>query len=127
MRQFFGNKLTFVAIAFLFTLALAWNLSHGSDALGLCVSATPTVLSAHGPVPPDPSTGGVRVAHGPVPPDPSTGSVLLAVAHGPVPPDPPIAGVRVAHGPVPPDPPGGVGVRVAHGPVPPDPPVDTAA
>ena len=118
MKKFFENKLTFVAIASLFTSALAWNLAHGSDVLpDSHVLPTPAVEVAHGPVmpPPDSTTGGVRVAHGPVmlPPDSTTGGVR--VAHGPVmpPPDSTTGGVRVAHGPVMPPPDSTSGTQIA--------------
>ena len=56
MKKFFENKFAFAAISFLFTAALAWNMSHGNEAMaGQHGSPTPAMQrTAHLPPPPDP-------------------------------------------------------------------------
>jgi hypothetical protein len=119
MRSFFENKIVVAASSCLFTLAFAWNATHGTHPLnGHQLMRGQSVVVAHGPVlPPDPWAGGnvaapVTTAHGPVlPPDPWAGGNVVApitIAHGPVlPPDPWAGGnvtatITIAHGPIPP-------------------------
>jgi hypothetical protein len=91
--RFFQNKIAFAATSALFALAVAWNVSQGSNPFTGNLSVRAQVETvAHGPsLPPDPWTGGSSlVAHGPMlPPDPWSGSGSSLVAHGPMlPPDP---------------------------------------
>src|SRR5437588_242311 len=83
MKTFFENKLAFVAISFLFTSALTWNVDHGSQApLGSHLPSAPAVVEiAHGPSMPPTCDGCVRVAHGPSMPPTCDG--CIRVAHGP--------------------------------------------
>jgi len=105
MRKILDDKLAFIMVIFLFTLAFTLNAMHGA---GTSVGHTPLALPdvtlvAHGPtIPPDPWDG-VSIAHGPtIPPDPWDG---VRIAHGPTIPPDPWDGVRIAHGPtIPPDP-----------------------
>jgi hypothetical protein len=127
MRKFFDNKVAFLAIAFLFAAALAWNLSHGAGMpLGThlmppqCTNCDgDNVLITHGPPPPIDCTGctdtdrsNALIAHGPPPPIDCTGCTdtdrsTVIIAHGP----PPVActgctidgsNAVIAHGPPPP-------------------------
>src|ERR1043165_8662094 len=88
MRRFFENKIVFAAIAFLFTLALTWNIAHGSDALPgshlLQAPAAGNVAVVHGPPPPCQDCIRTAVKHGP--PPPCQDCVVAAVKHGPPPP-----------------------------------------
>jgi hypothetical protein len=82
MRKLFENKLALVAML-LFTLALAWNYTHGGVALkGSHLSAAPAaVLIAHAPpMPPcDPCSVSVQIAHAPpMPPEPWGGVRISA-------------------------------------------------
>src|SRR5438046_3174516 len=104
MRKFFENKLAFVAIAFLFTLALAWNIAHGAETLLgthlLIAPASDGAHITHGPPPPCTDCVRTPVQHGP--PPPCTDCVRTAVKHGPPPPCTDCVNVRIAHGPPPP-------------------------
>ena len=91
MQRFFESKYAFLTVCVLFTLALLWNLGHGSAAPlePHALMAPESVLSAHGATaPPDPWEGSIRIAHGATaPPDPWEGSIRIA--HGATaPPDP---------------------------------------
>src|SRR6266700_3241579 len=120
MRKFFENKLAFVAIAFLFTLALAWNIAHGAETiLGTHLLMAPAPGGAHvthGPLPPCTDCVPTAVKHGPLPP--CTDCVRTAVKHGPLPPCTDCVRTAVKHGPLPPctD---CVRTAVKHGPLPP--------
>ena len=84
MKKFVENRVAFAAILFLFALALAWNLAHGSAVMSV-KHAGPTSqaeLIAHGPIMPPTCDGCVRVAHGPIMPPTCDGCVR--VAHGPI-------------------------------------------
>ena len=76
MRKFFASKTAFIAVFFLFTSAIAWNLVHGARATagGHFLVVPDVTLLAHAPsIPPDPGDG-LRVAHAPsIPPDPGDG------------------------------------------------------
>src|SRR5215471_15416840 len=92
MRQFFENKLAFLAVSSLFTVAFCWNLGHERTGIitghGLLVPEG-LVNIAHGATfPPDPWESDTLLAHGATfPPDPWEGDTLLA--HGATfPPDP---------------------------------------
>jgi hypothetical protein len=114
MQRFFESKAAFLTVCALFTMALLWNVGHGSTGFLHPHAWMTSELSqiAHGAsIPPDPWAGNV-VAHGAsIPPDPWAGNV---VDHGAsIPPDP-WAGDFVAHGAsIPPDP--WAGNLVEHG------------
>ena len=76
MRQFFENKLTFLAVSSLFTLAFCWNLGHQRT----------DMMNGHGLLVPE---GAINVAHGATfPPDPWE-DPAVRLAHGATfPPDP---------------------------------------
>ena len=117
MRQFFENKLTFLAVSSLFTLAFCWNLGHQRT----------DMMNGHGLLVPE---GAINVAHGAAfPPDPWE-DPAVRLAHGATfPPDPwEDPAVRLAHGATfPPDPWEDPAVRLAHGATfPPDPWEDPA-
>jgi len=85
MKRFFDNKLAFVAVVFLFTLALTWNVAHGAQAL----LGTHLMLTR--------VWDGVRIAHGP----PACEGCVIAVSekHGPPVCEGCVASVSVKHGP----------------------------
>src|ERR1035441_5059039 len=93
MRNFFSNKLAYVAILSLFTLACAWNMTHGTPTFSGHFPLANRTLTSHGPsLPPDPwnPPSGNLTAHGPsLPPDPWNPPSGNLTTHGPsLPPDP---------------------------------------
>ena len=78
MPRFFDNKIAFGAIIFVFTIAFAWCVIHGTGMPlpGHFMLDHDSMNVAHGPtLPPDPWEGGL-VAHGPtLPPDPWEGGL----------------------------------------------------
>ena len=100
MHRFLENQVAYAATASLFAIALAWNVTQGTQPLvgHMFMQPQPIVL-AHGPMlPPDPWAGEskpVTIAHGPMlPPDPWAGeSKPVTIAHGPMLPPDPWAGV----------------------------------
>src|SRR5258707_13739953 len=79
MPRFFDNKIAFGAIIFVFTIAFAWCVIHGTGMPlpGHLMLDPDSMNVAHGPtLPPDPWEGGLA-AHGPtLPPDPWEGGLV---------------------------------------------------
>jgi len=105
MQRFFENKLAFVAIFLLFTLAVAFNIAQGNVSPVAANQWTTSSAASlpHGPnMPPDPWDWN-KVQHGPnMPPDPWD---WHAATHGPNMPPDPWDWNKVQHGPnMPPDP-----------------------